>query len=177
MTWIDAVRRRCVTDIHLPSRELAHYRGAVKHLEGRAQAEVGAPVRECFALLRDFEGYPSWYPEVVRSVEVVDRDANGEASKAHARLSISVGPLVRAFDLMLAVRPLPPTMVTLTRLPHDPSDPEQFEVAWQVIEGQRTRIALKLDANLSVPRMLPVGTIGDTLAQGFVDAAARRLSG
>ena len=38
-----------------------------------------------------------------------------------------------------------------------PASPEQFDVTWSVIDGARTRIELRLDASLSVPRLLPVG--------------------
>ncbi len=61
------------------------------------------------------------------------------------------------------------------RVSHGAADHERFDVTWRVTESTRTRINLQLNANLSVPRFVPVGGIGDGLAQGFVGAAARAL--
>lgn len=148
----------------------------MKQLQANAAVDVAAPAADCVALFEDVERYPDWYPDVVRRVTVVERDADGRPSKAHAVLHVAYGPLVRDFDLLLNVDTEPPT-VTLTRVPHGRDDPEQFRVTWRVAEGARSRIELQLDANLSVPRVAPVGGMGDGLARGFVDAAARALSG
>jgi hypothetical protein len=151
----------------------------VKALQGTAAAQVAAPVAEVVALVADVERYPAWYPEVVRRVEALERDTAGHAAKANALLHVSVGPLVRDFNLMLAVHVEPPGTVSLRRIAHGPTDQERFEVRWEVSEGSsegsRSRIELRLDANLSVPRLLPVGGLGDGLAQGFVSAAVRAL--
>jgi hypothetical protein len=147
----------------------------VKQLHGNAALEVAAPAAACLALFEAVERYPDWYPDVVRRVVVVEQDAGGRPSQARAALHVAYGPLVRDFDLLLAVRAQPPT-VTLDRVPHHPGDREQFRVTWRATDGPRTRIELELDANLSVPRLVPVGGVGDGLARGFVDAAARELS-
>jgi Polyketide cyclase / dehydrase and lipid transport len=147
----------------------------VKRLEGTAAVEVASPAAECVALLAAVERYPAWYPEVVRRVEVTEHDPMGRPSRARATLHVSYGPLVRDFELLLAIAFEPAGTITLSRVPDEPSDPERFEVTWRVGDGGRTRIELRLDANLSIPRLLPVGGIGDGLAQGFVDAAARAL--
>ena len=51
-------------------------------------------------------------------------------------------------------------------------------MAWTLAAapGGGTEISLALDATLSVPRLVPLGGIGDSLADGFVSAAARELS-
>lgn len=147
----------------------------MKRLEGNASASVSAPIERCFALLYAVETYPAWYPEVVRDAEVVEHDADGGATKARAQLHVSVGPLVQDFNLLLAVAAEPPRAVTLSRIAHDRSDSEEFEVAWRLEQQGQTQIQLDLHANLSVPRFLPLGGIGDSLARGFVEAAARAL--
>jgi hypothetical protein len=69
----------------------------------------------------------------------------------------------------------PPDVVRLVRIPHEPTDEEHFEVNSRVRDGASRTIELWLAAALPVPRFLPVGGIGDGLAQRFVAAAARRL--
>ena len=139
----------------------------MKELHGTASAAVTAPAQESYELLRAVEGYPRWYPEVVLEARVI------EPEKARAKLHVAYGPLVRDFDLTLAITASEPTSVQLTRVPHDSRDPEQFEVTWTIADGT---ITVSLDANLSVPRLLPVGAIGQSMASGFVEAAARALS-
>ncbi len=147
----------------------------VKQLQGTAATDVAAPVAQCVALFEAVERYPTWYPEAVRRVEVTEREAGGRPTQARAALHVAYGPLVRDFDLLLAITVEPPGTVRLARIPHQPSDPERFDVTWHAAEATRTRIELRLDANLSVPRLVPVGGIGDQFARGFVNAAAREL--
>jgi ribosome-associated toxin RatA of RatAB toxin-antitoxin module len=148
----------------------------MKELRATSSIEVAAPVERCFELLSALEEYPSWYPEVVRSVQVLERESDGRAVQALAMLHASLGPIARDFDLRLAIETERPTLVRLSRIPHDRSDPERFEVTWRLREAAKTWIGLELEAKLSVPRLVPVGGLGDTLAGGFTAAAARRLS-
>jgi hypothetical protein len=67
--------------------------------------------------------------------------------------------------------------VCLSRVPHEPSDPEKFEVVWRVAPGPATRLSIELSAALEVPRLVPLGGVGDRIAQGFADAAKRELEG
>jgi ribosome-associated toxin RatA of RatAB toxin-antitoxin module len=150
----------------------------MKELHGFASTVVSASPRECYSLLLAVDRYPSWYPEVVRETVVVERDENGSPTAVRATLNVAAGPLVRQFRVLLAVRAVPSEVVELSRIPHDPSDHEAFAVSWRLranAAGAGTRIELALDANLSVPRLLPVGGIGDSLAQGFVTAAAAAI--
>src|SRR5207302_803113 len=139
----------------------------MKELHGTASAAVASPIEECFELLVGIERYPVWYPEVVREATVLERDQEGRPAKARARLHVAAGPLVRNFDLLLAISTVQPTLVRLARIPHDAGDHEQFEVTWRLEDRGDTRIQLALDANLSVPRLLPIGGIGDSMADGF----------
>jgi ribosome-associated toxin RatA of RatAB toxin-antitoxin module len=147
----------------------------VKELQGAAAVEVAASPAECVALFQAVDRYPTWYPDVVQRVEVIERDGDGRPSKANATLHVVYGPLTRDFNLQLKVVNEPPATVKLVRLSHGAADHERFDVTWRVTESTRTRINLQLNANLSVPRFVPVGGIGDGLAQGFVGAAARAL--
>jgi Polyketide cyclase / dehydrase and lipid transport len=147
----------------------------VKQLQGTATREVAASAAQCVALFAAVERYPDWYPEVVRRVEVTERETDGRATKARAALHVVYGPLVRDFDFLLAISVDPPAAVRLERVRSGPADEQAFRVTWRAAEGPRTRIDVRLDANLPVPRFLPVGGIGDGIAGGFVDAAAREL--
>jgi hypothetical protein len=147
----------------------------MKELRGAATVDVAAPLEMAFALLHDLDNYPNWYPEVVRQVEVVDRNDDGVPARAHATLHVSHGPIVRDFPLLLAVAAQPPELVRLTRIPHEPRDKEHFRVTWRLRERAGTVLELDLGASLSVPRFIPLGGIGDAIAHGFVAAAARAL--
>jgi ribosome-associated toxin RatA of RatAB toxin-antitoxin module len=148
----------------------------VKEVRGRATAAVVAPLDECFELLAAVDRYSEWYPEVVRELEVVERDGEGRPTKVRATLHLARGPLVKDFRLVLLIGAERPETVRLTRIPHDRADHEQFEVVWRLEEeGASTRIRLELEANLSIPRLVPIGDVGDAMAEGFVVAATRRL--
>ena len=45
-------------------------------IEGKASAEINAPIEEVFAVAADVEGSPRWQPEI-KSVEVVERNDDG----------------------------------------------------------------------------------------------------
>jgi hypothetical protein len=125
---------------------------------------------------RAVDRYPSWHPEVVRQVEVLERDSEGNPTKGRGMLHVAVGPIVKDFDLVLAVTLEDAHTVKLARLPNHAGDEERFEVTWRMAAAPGgTRIRLDVLATLSVPRFLPVGGIGDRLAQGFVSAATRGL--
>jgi hypothetical protein len=66
--------------------------------------------------------------------------------------------------------------VALSRVPHQGSDKERFDVTWKVGGGQSTRIELQLAANLDVPRLVPLGGVGDSMAADLLSAATRALA-
>jgi hypothetical protein len=150
----------------------------VKELQGTASTRVSESVAKCLALLSAVERYPSWYPEVVRRVEVTERRSDGSAAKAQTTLHVSQGPFNRDIDLLLSVEAEPGGIVRLTRIPHNARDHEVFSVIWRLAEAETgTSINLQLAASLSVPRFVPLGDVGNGVARGFVDAAARALDG
>jgi ribosome-associated toxin RatA of RatAB toxin-antitoxin module len=147
----------------------------VKDLRGDATATVTASASECFALLTAIEGYPEWHPEVVRWAEVTGRDALRRPTRAKATVHLGIGPLTRDFRLDLEVTTVPDRLVRLERIPHGSSDPEQFTVEWKIEPDQDTRLTVELRASLSVPRLLPVQGVGDSVARGFLEAARTEL--
>ncbi len=145
----------------------------MKDLHGTASAVVAAPLDRCRALLEAVDRYPLWYPEAVRDVDVLERDPSGRPTKARTKLHLARGPLVKDFDLVLAVVAEPPGTVRLTRVADAGSS--RFGVTWHLRDDDGTRIDLELAATMSVPRFIPVGGIGDTIADGFIGAARRAL--
>jgi hypothetical protein len=148
----------------------------VKELTGSASGTTTASPAEAIALLEAVDRYPSWHPQVVKEAEVLERDAQGHPTKARCKLHVERGRLTRDFNLVMAVTLEPAGTVKLSRIPHEPTDPERFDVNWRVDDGPSTRIGLDLAANLNVPRLIPLGGVGDSLAQGLVSAATRALA-
>jgi hypothetical protein len=144
----------------------------MKELRGAAATQVPAPLAQCLALVEAVDEYPVWYPEVVRSVDVLERDASGLASRAQTKLHLSAGPVTKDFDLLMGVTVEPPATVKLVKV----GGSAKFDVIWRLTEGENTRIALELDASLDVPRFLPLGDIGNSVAQGFISAASAELA-
>jgi Polyketide cyclase / dehydrase and lipid transport len=147
----------------------------VKELTGTAFSTTPASQAQCMALLEAIDRYPTWYPEVVKEAEVLERDAAGHPTRARTKLHVERGPLRHDFDLVMSVTIDPSGTIKLSRIPHEPTDGERFDVTWQVKQGDSRHIRLDLAANLNVPRFVPLGGVGDSLAQGMVSAATRAL--
>lgn len=148
----------------------------MKQLRGVASAEVPSPIEECFVLLAAIDGYPVWYPEVVRAAQVLETGEDGLPTQAQATLHVAHGPLTRDFELLLAVSTRRPSEVKLSRVAR-PGGEERFDVTWRLHErSSSTRIEVELEAVLDVPRLIPLGNVGEAFAEGFVGAAGRRLA-
>ncbi len=147
----------------------------MKELTGHAEGTTAASPDASLALLGAVDRYPDWFPEVVKSVDVLERGDQGQPTKVQAKLHVQHGPITRDFDLTMEVKRDPPGAVSLSRVPHHGSDGEKFDVNWFVAGGPSTSIRLDLAANLDVPRFLPLGGVGDAMAAGFVTAATRKL--
>lgn len=146
----------------------------MKHISGNAVMSVAASVEDCAALLEAVDDYPKWHSDVTE-VLVLQRVDQRRPAKVRAKLRVSVGPLRRDLDLVLLVDVQHQRTVTLTRVPHDPADEERFQATWLIQPGPVTRIGLELEANLDVPRLVPLGGVGDAIAGSFVIAAATAL--
>jgi Polyketide cyclase / dehydrase and lipid transport len=147
----------------------------MKELTGSASAVTAASPEECVALLAAIDGYPTWTPDVVKRAEVLERGPDGHPTRARAKLHVERGPLTRDFNLLFDVNVDPGRTVALRRVPHKASDKERFDVTWRLAGGQSTRIELQLVANLDVPRLIPLGGVGDAMAADLVSAATRAL--
>jgi hypothetical protein len=146
----------------------------MKELQGTATTLVGAPLEACLAVLGAVDRYPDWYPDVVQRVDVLERGPDGAPTRVRTKLHLAVGGIVKDFDLVMAVVVSPPGNVDLTRVA-DHGSQQRFDVSWRLRRQQRTRLDLDLRAALNVPRFLPLGGIGDSIASGFVAAASRRI--
>ena len=148
----------------------------MKELTGSASATAAASPEAAMALLEAIDAYPTWAPEVVKEAEVLERDGDGHPTRARTKLHVERGPLTRDFDLLFDVKVDPGGTIALTRVAHKSSDEERFDVTWRVAGGQSTRIELELAANLDVPRFVPLGGVGDSMAGDLVSAATRALA-
>jgi len=147
----------------------------MKHLHGAAASTVNVPIEECLAFLEALEDYPSWYADVVREVTVVESGDDGLPLKAETKLHLSYGPVSRDLDLLLAVHVSRPGLVQLTHVPRGPSSGTSFDATWRLESDGETRLALELDATMPVPRLVPLGGVGDAFAAGFMQAAVGEL--
>ena len=148
----------------------------MKELRGSAYSAVDATPEECIALLEAVGGYPDWHPDVVKEVEVLASN-DGHPTRVRAKLHVARGPLVKDFNLVMSVATDGRRQVKLTKVHDAQSGSEVFEVTWLVEDTGPTLIRLDLSASLDVPRFLPVGGVGDGLAEGFVAAAVKELTG
>jgi hypothetical protein len=147
----------------------------MKELSASASASVGASAERCVSFLAEVGEYPSWYPSVVRSASVLERDASGVPALARADVHLALGPISHDLGLLLGLTVEPGREVVLRRVASDASDAERFSLVWRASVGSPTVLHLELSASVDVPRFTPVGAIGGPFAQGFVDAAARAL--
>ncbi len=147
----------------------------MKDFQGSSEATVVASVEDCVALVSDLPGYARWYGSVVRSVNVLERDGEGRATSARTRVKVPNMPLGElAMTLVLA--DVEGGAVTLQREAHGPDDHERFRIRWVAASAPGgSRLELRLDASLSVPRLLPTSGLGDAMARGFIHAAASAL--
>ncbi len=147
----------------------------MKHLHGAAQATVDVPIEECLVQLAALESYPSWYPDVVREVKVVEHGDDGLPLKAETTLHLSYGPVARDLDLLLAIQVRQPDLVQLTHVSRGPSSGASFDATWRLEDHDGTQLELELDAVMPVPRLVPLGGVGDAFAAGFMQAAVEKL--
>ena len=147
----------------------------MKDLTGTASGVVATPIERCFELLVAVDRYPDWHPDVVREVEILERDGDGLPVRAQTKLHVARGPLVHDFELLMAIDAQRPQSVSLAKIASG-SSAQRFDVDWRLRDGAGTRIELSLRASLNVSRFIPLGGIGDWMAAGFVAAARRALS-
>ena len=79
----------------------------MKALEASASANIAATPEQCTAFLAAVDGYPRWHPELVRDAETIERAADGTPTRVRATIHLALGPLVRDFEMLLAVAVTP----------------------------------------------------------------------
>jgi hypothetical protein len=147
----------------------------MRELTGTATSAVATRREKCLSFLAAVDRYPDWYPDVVQQVDVLDRAPDGRPTRARPKLHVMAGPVTRDFDLVMAVQVQEPDTVKLTRV-GDSGSEQRFDVTWRLRDDGGTRIDLELYANINAPRFLPLGGIGDSIANGFVTAATGELA-
>jgi hypothetical protein len=148
----------------------------MKEIVGRATSTVTAAVEDCFTFLAALERYPSWNPELVRRVDVLDRDDAGRASKVHMRIHVAQSPFGKDFDFDAAVTAEPLTAVALTRLPNAPSDRDHLAIRWMLTPAAGTRVDLTFHAATAIlPSFIPTFGLGNEIAEHLLDPAVTWL--
>jgi hypothetical protein len=147
----------------------------MKHLHGTAEATVSVAIEECLGFLAALEAYPSWYPDVVREVKVLETGRDGLPLRAETKLHLSWGPVSKDLDLLLAVRVQRPGLVELSHVSRGPSSGASFDATWRLEDRTGTQLELELDATMPVPGLVPLGGAGDAFAEGFMQAAVGGL--
>ena len=146
-----------------------------REFHGEAGEVVAAPQEACLALVAAVDRYPDWCPDVIREVDVIDRDADGQPSRVRMRMHVARGGLEKEFNLFLAIAVEPPEIVKLTRVTDHPTN-QEFNATWTLRPAASTHIALELGAKLRVPWYIRGDGIGDAIADAFVSAASKRLA-
>jgi hypothetical protein len=147
----------------------------MRALHGTASEVAAAPLDACLALVAAIDAYPRWYLEGVREVEVLERDTAGQPTRVLTVLHVEAAGFNRDFRQTMDVEVDPSGRVALRKVKAEPSDPP-FDVEWNLTEDDGTAIKLDLDTALPVPRLVPLGGLGDSIARSFVSAACRALS-
>jgi len=149
----------------------------LKQLQGSAIAGTELPVEDCFALLAAIDRYPAWF-EMVREVEILDREPDGRPRLARVEIYVPQSPFGTDFSFMVAVEADRPAKMRFTKLPDGPADEDRIELTWRIRENGRTEIEFEFDAAVSfVPGYLPVGSAGDVIAEIILDAATSAFAG
>ena len=92
-------------------------------------------------------------------------------------LAVTIGPFSKHLPFTLAVETDWPEQITLSRIPFDAADRETFVLRWTIAARERTEVALQLDGNLDVPRLVPTAGVGDRLAASLVRHAIAEIEG
>lgn len=150
----------------------------MKSIDGRASASVHAGAEECFALLAAIHRYPAWTGELVREVQVLEWDGTDQPASARVTLHVARSPLVKDFELVVSVQATPIESVLLTRVPNEASDREELEIHWRLHPDGGTRIEVSFHAvTPRVPSFVPLGGVGDEIADTLLHAAVKALDG
>jgi ribosome-associated toxin RatA of RatAB toxin-antitoxin module len=150
----------------------------MREIKATSTGVANQPVAVAFAKLEYVEAYPTWYPDGAKSVEVLERDANGVPAKVDAVLAAVAGPLRKNFDVRLEVQTTSPTNIALVRVADDRGDHEALTISWTLRElgPEQTEVTVEMVARLDLPPFLPIGPVAQEAADGFLKAAIAHLA-
>jgi ribosome-associated toxin RatA of RatAB toxin-antitoxin module len=145
----------------------------MKELTATASGTAQASIDACYELLLDVGGYPRWYPDGVKQVEVIEHDQDGIATQVDAVLNAVAGPIRKQFEVRLAVEQTRPSRIALARVADDRGDHELLTITWLLRElgAAETEITVEMGARLDVPMFLPIDPVAREVANGFLQAA------
>ena len=151
----------------------------MKEIRGSASAVVRASAQDCYALLAAVDRYGSWNGDLVRELEVLEREPDGSPVRLRAQIYVKQSPFMKTFELTVAIRNEPPNAVHITRLPNEPTDREGLELSWRILpEGSGALLELQFMALASfVPGFLPLGGVGNLIAETLLESATEALGG
>ncbi len=149
----------------------------MKDLNATAVGVSAAATVQVYEHLLDVGRYPEWYPDGARSVDVLERDAEGVATTVDAVLAAVAGPLRRQFDVRLSVVAIRPTSIALARVADDRGDHEALTITWLLrdLGPDGTELSAELGARIDVPRFIPIDPVAREVANGFLQAALASL--
>lgn len=148
----------------------------MKEVRGLATTSVPVGLPRCFTLLAAVEQYPRWVGEYVHRVQVLRLDQSGYPEQALATVHVPQSTFAKDFQLALTIEASFPEALRLTRIPEHSEDQDRLDLLWRLKDGEGTTLSLQFVARISfLPSFLPVGDVGDTIAEAVLDAAVGAL--
>jgi hypothetical protein len=141
-------------------------------VDGRASAEIAAPIAEVFAVAADVEGSPRWQPEIKRA-ECVERDGDGRQVLVHTESDAKV----RTLSSTLRFSYEEPTTI---RWEQEDGDLKSVRGSWELedLGGEGTRATYWMEIDLG--RMLGMvirGPLVGVLRGQMIESMPGKLKG
>jgi carbon monoxide dehydrogenase subunit G len=139
---------------------------------GDGTVEIDAGRDRCFEVAADAERYPEWHP-VIKSVEVLERDAEGRVATARLVVDASVSTVT----VEVAFSYEPPGMVECQR---QSGDLNEMWTKFELVDLGSDRTRLDYSTGLDPGRMLSMmarGPVLDKVRHKLVDDALAGFKG
>jgi hypothetical protein len=133
---------------------------------GEGTIEVEAAIERCFEVAADGEGYPAWHP-VIKSIETLERDAEGRPARARAVVDASVSEVTLEVSFELQQ----PNRVECRR---ESGDLKEMWTRFEFTEVAPGRTHLDYSTGLDPGRMLSMlarGPVLDKVHHKLIDEA------
>ncbi len=139
--------------------------------QAERSAEIDASPEDCFAALLDYESFPEWQ-RAVRSVEVLERDAEGRGRDVAFRIDAKV----KQVRYVLRYSYEPPSRVAWSYVEGDVRD-VRGEFLLEDAPAGRTLATYRIELDAGVWMPGPVKKVlTDQVMKGAVDDLARRVT-